>query len=332
MRGPSRYALLANAATYDIQGAAHELDRGTWVLPRGAVAAGDGLLFWRTLGRDRRRGVAALGTVTHPPAMLPGGTAADRFWLAAPPVGPQRRIRFSFTRAPRLPLWLDEDRSGVLAGLSVSRAQGNKLYRVPPASWHWIVTAAGASRPLRDHPPSWTEGAPRKPCDGQTEVDATYHADRAPDGSQSVVLESRGGGPSPRNTEYNRGLHLLLERLAAAGALLEDAYVDSQRVERLAVAERRLVLPEAYPVALERLPDIDAFRKAVGAAGAAVGRAADARGGGNRTKRVRIVVSFPTGGPADLAAMLAGERPSRQASGLRGLAADAPRSASPTAA
>jgi hypothetical protein len=100
-------------------------------------------VFWRTLGKDGHRGVVALGEVIGEAALREKEGAALQYWMEPPPAGPQRRIQFRYVQAPNLPLWLDEDTTGTLASLSVSRGQGTKLYRVTPEQMDALVHLAG---------------------------------------------------------------------------------------------------------------------------------------------------------------------------------------------
>ena len=144
---PMTFALLANAGRYDVESAAAALPEDTWLLPEGDVRVGDRLVFWRTLGKDGRRGVVALGEVTGEAALREKEGAALQYWKEPPPVGPQRRLQLRYVQAPKLPLWLDEDTTGVLASLSVSRGQGTKLYRVTPEQMDALVRLAGGWGP-----------------------------------------------------------------------------------------------------------------------------------------------------------------------------------------
>jgi len=97
----------------------------------------------------------------------------------------------------------------------------------------------------------------------------------------------------------------LPERLRAAGLPLADAVVESRDTARLSHEERRLVLPQPYPV---RIDDVAALKRAIGAAQARVGRQPGAKGSGNRTRRLRLFVATPMGAEA-LARTLEGSPP-----------------------
>lgn len=137
------FAVIANRRTYDVEAAAAALDVDTWSLPAGDVAPGDRFLVWRTLGSDGERGVVALGEVISAPEMLPANSEEAPFWRQPMPMEARRRFRFRYVMPPGLPLWLREDRSGVLDTLTVSRGQGTKVYTVTADQWEAIVGMAG---------------------------------------------------------------------------------------------------------------------------------------------------------------------------------------------
>lgn len=131
-------------------------------------------------------------------------------------------------------------------------------------------------------------------------LDATYFIEPAGD-AVDLIMESRSGGSDGRpgrNTDYNPALTLLLERLAALGASILDAWVDSKRTRDLQIPEeeRKLV---ATPVRLRGVGDIDALRLEMGKAQADIAQASGSAKGGNRTKRIRIRLAVPAYGSTD---------------------------------
>lgn len=132
---------------------------------------------------------------------------------------------------------------------------------------------ASASRKVR--------GANKKP------LDATYSIEPVGD-RLSIIFEARGGtagSGGERNTEYVEGLRTLLERLGKHGVSLEDAFVESRDTLTLSPDERRIAL--TYPLSLE---DADAARRALSSGQAKIGRAPGAKGSGNSTRRIRLLV------------------------------------------
>lgn len=116
------------------------------------------------------------------------------------------------------------------------------------------------------------------------ETDADYFA---------VILESRSGpsrGTPARNPEYNIALQLLLVRLAGLKATLIDAFVDSTVARKLPKPARRIL---GAPVALDEGTDVHWMRTQLSVAASGVGRESGAAGEGNRTKRIRLIVTVP---------------------------------------
>jgi hypothetical protein len=136
-----------------------------------------------------------------------------------------------------------------------------------------------------------------KILDGGEPIDATFSIETNDTGI-IVILESRGGTKGTaqaRNTEYARGLFLLLVRIGQIEGILEDALVDSTEARRLAVDKRRLDIDGfAYPVALDTMHDVNALRRAIMRAAPKVGRdPKQSKGAGNPSKRLRFVVTIP---------------------------------------
>src|SRR5262245_17305150 len=110
------------------------------------------------------------------------------------------------------------------------------------------------------------------------------HLDLEP---SAVVFHSRGGSRSrgdEKNRAYGPALRLLLDRIAAAKLPIEGAWVDSNKVQGLPIAQRVIL----NPAELSQGPS-EAFRlmssrmREVGHVGS--------RAGGNSTKRIRIKLS-----------------------------------------
>lgn len=122
-------------------------------------------------------------------------------------------------------------------------------------------------------------------------VDAHFSVEGSGD-SLCVVVEARGGTrgtPGARNVDYTRGLELLLSRLRACGACIDDAMVDSRTTQGLSPDASRIHLGVDYPV---EIGDPAAITRRLSAAQAEVGRAPDAKGAGNRTRRIRLFLGF----------------------------------------
>jgi hypothetical protein len=129
------------------------------------------------------------------------------------------------------------------------------------------------------------------------QIDATFSVEGV-SSPWVIYFESRGGSrgaPNERNTQYNLGLELVLRRLAQLGATLVDASVESRVTRHLSLEERRLMLPMDYPLPLTAADPTD-LRRQLGAAQRPIGRMAGARGPGNNTKRIGLVVALDEDG------------------------------------
>jgi len=132
--------------------------------------------------------------------------------------------------------------------------------------------------------------------DESRELDATFRIEDL-DGTWTILFQSRGGtsgGDDQRNLDYNRGLELVLQRLANADALLLDAAVESGRVADLPLGQRRIEISgHPYPLRLGQVADMQALRRMLGRGQTQVGRAPSAKGSGSSTKTIRLVLRLP---------------------------------------
>jgi putative restriction endonuclease len=113
----------------------------------------------------------------------------------------------------------------------------------------------------------------------------------------NIILESRGGArgsSNERNTDYSRGLALIVRRLAAVNALITDARVESERLigRGLSESDRRLnsellVYPLALDLDNEALITADLKRTQAG-----VG-SIPSKGGHNNTRRLLLSIRIP---------------------------------------
>lgn len=134
--------------------------------------------------------------------------------------------------------------------------------------------------------------------DDAVELDAHFRVERVA-GELAIAFESRGGtsGSSKAwNADYNRGLAVVLQRLAKLSAAITEVQLVSRPMLDRGAAERRLELPD-HPGPIRLGPDTDciALRRALGRAQAAAGRRPGAKGGGNQTKAIRLVVRTAPG-------------------------------------
>jgi 5-methylcytosine-specific restriction enzyme A len=145
-----------------------------------------------------------------------------------------------------------------------------------------------------------------KPIDNHGRVlDTTFSVELVPAGFD-ILLNSRGGaesGPTPpRNSDYAKGLSLLLERARALECVLLDVQLASRPASKLPEVHRRLTIPGYhYPIHLQQVDDLEDLRRGLGRASAAFGRLSG-KAGGNPTKRLRLRVTTSSlmGKSADL--------------------------------
>ena len=158
----------------------------------------------------------------------------------------------------------------------------------------WRLTASGMKAPL---PADLsfaergivTQSSPVYDASGE-QLDAHFRVEVL-DGNLTVIYESRGGTrgtPKARNVDYGRGLVLILARLQASGARITNAVLDTKAVIRPLKIEGL-----SYPITID---DPDDLQQRLGTAQRNTGRAPNAKGSGNSTKRIRLFVTF--GGPS----------------------------------
>jgi superfamily II DNA or RNA helicase/diadenosine tetraphosphate (Ap4A) HIT family hydrolase/HKD family nuclease len=128
--------------------------------------------------------------------------------------------------------------------------------------------------------------------DDGTLVDARFDVEAIGDRS-TIVFHSRGDAKSSadaRNTEYKRGLGIVLRRLAGAGIDIERVEVISEHksTRGLAQAERTVAVADhSYPIRASDVLNPVALAHAIGNGAKKVGQKPGTKGG-NDTKRIRI--------------------------------------------
>lgn len=123
-------------------------------------------------------------------------------------------------------------------------------------------------------------------------LDATFSVGRDRK-TRFVLIESRG---PDRNNDYSDGLEVLLRGLSSFDATIDDVMIDSAETRQLPVEQRRLKLRHyTYPLRLRGVDDVSALRRDITRTAAGTARGAHAAGGGNSTKRLRLVFTEPSG-------------------------------------
>ena len=98
-----------------------------------------------------------------------------------------------------------------------------------------------------------------------------------------LILQSRGGAsgtPHARNTQYNKALRMLLDRISRSELTLLGAWVDSSRVQELPLEQRQILFPQDRNAPPGNLFTMLSRRMAQ------VGQDPSVGGRGNSTKRV----------------------------------------------
>ncbi len=180
-------------------------------------------------------------------------------------------------------------------GGELDEARVNKvryLEGTPKESTRWIDTgwALAAYEAVRERVGLLRreDTGPLRVKDGDAEIDATYS--RVREGTESwIFFESRGGAhgsDEEQNTEYNRGLEVLLGQLKDEGVVIREILVDSKTLGEATDDEKRVMLAGyTYPFVID---DPARLRAAIAEGQRHVGRREGAKGAGNSTRRLRI--------------------------------------------
>jgi hypothetical protein len=99
----------------------------------------------------------------------------------------------------------------------------------------------------------------------------------------TIIFHSRGGAKeqNPRNSQYEAGLRVLIERLTASKTPIDSVMVDSSAARALPVADRTILTKSEADLPAEKICQLLATRmKAVGQVPGTTG--------GNSTKKIRI--------------------------------------------
>jgi len=138
------WALLCNPRHYRIEDALNDLVEDLWAVSRGDVHAGDRVAIWKAAGDGNQRGIVALGTVLTDPVDIAEPECLQEYWRSGKrEKDPARSVWVRYVRSNRLPLWLHEDRTGLLADLSVSRATGGTVFKISHNQWERLEQLAG---------------------------------------------------------------------------------------------------------------------------------------------------------------------------------------------
>ena len=134
-------ALLVDPSLYDLTGATGALEHDTWTVSSRKALPGDRVIFWQTKDHTGKRGIVAFDVVTEEAQVriaIPESASFFRSTIAASDL--RQRLVARYVMPAALPLWLDEDETGTLKGLTVARGRGSNLFTVTDDQWDAIMT------------------------------------------------------------------------------------------------------------------------------------------------------------------------------------------------
>jgi hypothetical protein len=135
------WTLVAKPGIYDIDAALAAGAVESWSTRGRALRPGDGVIMWRTRGRDGRRGIVAIGDVAGEP--FTSSDEHDPFWDDREAAAKEEpRIPIRLHDAPGLPLWADGEHRELLESLNVARAQGGTVFHVSAEQFAAIASLA----------------------------------------------------------------------------------------------------------------------------------------------------------------------------------------------
>ena len=138
--------------------------------------------------------------------------------------------------------------------------------------------------------------------DEGTTLDAHFLIKRISSNDWKVTIESRGGkigSANSRNADYSKGFQLLFQRLGKIGATLDDAIVDSQRMQSRGLSPAELRLDKtgvAFPRVLTSSNSKETANLLMRAE-ADIGSEKKKKTGGNITRRVSLRIKVPNSFP-----------------------------------
>ncbi|MGC9455217.1 MAG: EVE domain-containing protein [Phycisphaerae bacterium] len=159
------WAAVADPKRCDVEAALRNYDLMTWTVGDHDVRVGDWLLIWRTQVNGKR-GIIGAAKVVSDPEIIPEPEQYRSFWHDKEGWEPKRRVWIHTTVPENAPLWLDEDKSGILGALSVARAGGGSMFHVTEQQWRNVTSLFGDWR---------AETASLDPAPAEIEVAKTYY-------------------------------------------------------------------------------------------------------------------------------------------------------------
>lgn len=129
------WAFLATPKDYNIEAAISDFTEDYWVVKNKKVKKGDLCVIWKAKATSNHRGIVALAEVLDDPVEMFEQPASIKYWVGKYEPSLENRVRVKYCKYDTLPIWLDDDNTGILASLSVSRATGGSIFKITPEQW-----------------------------------------------------------------------------------------------------------------------------------------------------------------------------------------------------
>ncbi|MFC4452370.1 EVE domain-containing protein [Deinococcus sonorensis] len=245
------------------------------------MQAGDKVALWQS---GKHAGVYAVGELLDAPRQREGHA---EWQVAAGRVEEDPGFAVKFRLTALYPLGIP--RSVIMTDirlreLSILKMASGTNFKVTPQEWDALedIIQKYQSEGTRSNMSS-SSSYKLTDSDGQL-LDAAFDIE-----DSMLILHSRGGtkGKNAQNPDYAKALNLLLSRLDSAGLRISRAWVDSSRGQALPINDRLILSDADTGLSLQ-----ETFTR-MSLAMERIGRAPDARGHGNRTKRIRIQIESP---------------------------------------
>ena len=136
------WVFAANPKIYNIESAVNSVDVDNWTTKNSLIEKGDKVVIWKTLGKEKKRGILCLGEVLDNPTLQ--DDLNNPFWInQANGANKELRVPIRYITNSKLPIWVGEGYDEILLDLSVSKSQGGTVFKLTPTQWENIITIIG---------------------------------------------------------------------------------------------------------------------------------------------------------------------------------------------
>ncbi|MBL0226257.1 MAG: EVE domain-containing protein [Geobacteraceae bacterium] len=140
---PAYWAFLATPNDYNIEDAINDLKEDFWIVKNKKVKKGDRCIIWKVKASSDHRGIIALAEVLDNPVEMFEHPASIKYWVAKYEPSLENRVKVKYSKFESLPIWLEDDNTGILASLSVCRATGGSIFKITPEQWEKLSHLIG---------------------------------------------------------------------------------------------------------------------------------------------------------------------------------------------